>query len=179
MQFFSCIAHLHSCMTFFLLKLFQAQHAFHINVVHFKCPPCSAEVFPRKLKFTNSGISPQASLTQEKPLFGPMCMCLCLRWQLIERYVQKRQEAFNDTRPSCGRFRVRFTLTPTGLTDPQSWKWIFKCSPFELHPSWAPAAADRWLEGLDGLWDGVRERERQWELQGVVTKAKLQKRVFV
>lgn len=34
----------------------------------------------------------------------------------------KRQEAFNDTRPSCGHFRVRFTLTPTGLTDPQSWK---------------------------------------------------------
>lgn len=56
---------------------------------------------------------------------------------------------------------------------PTELKGIFKCNPSELHPSRAPATVDRWLEGLGGLWDGVRERE--WELQGVVTEVKLLK----
>lgn len=58
---------------------------------------------------------------------------------------------------------------------PTELKGIFKWSPFELHPLQTPATAEIWLEGLGGLWNGVREKEREslWELQGVVAKAKL------
>ncbi len=62
--------------------------------------------------------------------------------------------------------------THTNRSDwPTELKGIFKCSPFELHPSRAPAAADRGLGG----W-AVGRGERQWELQDVVTNAETGKR---
>lgn len=71
----------------------------------------------------------------------------------------------------CGRSRVRFALTPTGLTDPLSWKESLSATHLNFT---RPEPQPQWIGGWrGGLWDGVRERE--WELQGVVTEVKLLK----
>lgn len=88
----------------------------------------------------------------------------------------KRQEAFHDTRPSCGHFRVRFTLTPTGLTDPQSWKEFLSGAHLNFtRPKCQPQKRAGW-RGWVGCGMGW---ESLWESQGVVAKVELQKQLFV